>query len=631
MSPPPVRSRPHGLTFVILLALAGLTATLFFLAPHAQRWRVVTALTARTPAQREPALTFLEHRAASDATLVASAVAALPRADDANFMQIARVLDRAGVWSAHRVPTPTWGRWLRLLAGEGDEASQLFAATHLGELRALADVATTAPTLGRLIWEGTSRVRYHALIACASLAGVATEPAPYIDLLRLGARDSVPRIARDAWISLALLGVQPPPELDWNAAPPEVAEAMVWAAAYSNRDNPERVALLLADPEAPPHLRAAAAYALHLSPSELATTSLLDAADVPVETIGPTNYLVVWRAVLSLPKPNLAQRDLTRLEEVVAAPAWDEGSDPLIEPIALASVYRMGIAGARRQVEDYFGYDDLRKLATVEGQEPPYMHWPITGQKPPILRVMTVAVSRDPRLSDMLFAFASPKATMRDLACVVAIERFEAAALEPVVQTLLASASADTRKSGAVLAGLSGLHRDMLNTMADADPDQATRAVARLAKLADPAVALETPAATAAFGNAAAPPTSSVLVLFARGNLVAGLDRLFNPHGEARLNLVQTLGHDRWWHVLRHYLPKSPDTPPFWVWGDRDVQAFQVDVLRNWYLVNRHRLIEGPPPATPSEQPVAANGAPAASAASAPPIVVGTSGDTDGE
>ena len=54
------------------------------------------------------------------------------------------------------------------------------------------------------------------------------------------------------------------------------------------------------------------------------------------------------------------------------------------------------------------------------------------------------------------------------------------------------------------------------------------------------------------------------------------------------VTLVELLGEFRWWYVLRHYLPD--DAPSFWVWADSDLQEFQVDRLRAWYVIHRNRL-----------------------------------------
>ena len=67
------------------------------------------------------------------------------------------------------------------------------------------------------------------------------------------------------------------------------------------------------------------------------------------------------------------------------------------------------------------------------------------------------------------------------------------------------------------------------------------------------------------------------------------LDYLLNPRGEPTVDLVELLVEYHWWRVLKRYLPN--DAPPLSFSTSSDLRSFQVDVLRNWYLVNRHRII----------------------------------------
>ena len=83
-------------------------------------------------------------------------------------------------------------------------------------------------------------------------------------------------------------------------------------------------------------------------------------------------------------------------------------------------------------------------------------------------------------------------------------------------------------------------------------------------------------------------PATTILLAKLHRRRAEALDDLLNPRGEPTLDLVELLDHYRWWYVLKHYLPE--DAPPFWVWADPQLEQFQIDVLRNWYLVNRHRF-----------------------------------------
>jgi hypothetical protein len=51
----------------------------------------------------------------------------------------------------------------------------------------------------------------------------------------------------------------------------------------------------------------------------------------------------------------------------------------------------------------------------------------------------------------------------------------------------------------------------------------------------------------------------------------------------------------RWWRLLERFLPE--DAPDLWLWADHDLMQFQVDVLRNWYLIRRHDF-------SPSRRPI---------------------------
>ena len=55
------------------------------------------------------------------------------------------------------------------------------------------------------------------------------------------------------------------------------------------------------------------------------------------------------------------------------------------------------------------------------------------------------------------------------------------------------------------------------------------------------------------------------------------------------MDLIDLLVHKRWWRVLKKYLPA--DAPlDLSLWADEEVQQFQIDVLRNWYLLESARI-----------------------------------------
>jgi len=95
------------------------------------------------------------------------------------------------------------------------------------------------------------------------------------------------------------------------------------------------------------------------------------------------------------------------------------------------------------------------------------------------------------------------------------------------------------------------------------------------------------------------PRTTILMAMLHRGDLTA-VDELLNPTGEPTDDLLTLLDKHRWWFVLSRFLPRDragvPDPPPFWLWADRDLQRFQLDVLRNWWLLYGERLTADAPP-----------------------------------
>ncbi len=82
--------------------------------------------------------------------------------------------------------------------------------------------------------------------------------------------------------------------------------------------------------------------------------------------------------------------------------------------------------------------------------------------------------------------------------------------------------------------------------------------------------------------------TTVLLAMLHRGGDARrrALDFLFNPRGEPVLDLIELFDRLRWWHVVRRYLPEPlAERAPFWVWADEELEAFQLDVLRDGYLL----------------------------------------------
>lgn len=584
------------LAITLMVALTLAVPAAYLLAPHLRRWQMLHHLTADDPAQREQALNYVIRRAPDDARVRRGAIETLGVEDRTNFLQLVAALENAGLWSRRHIPADPWLRWLTLVAASPGAEAQVFAANRLADLTTLADDPRVTGALGRLLDSDHADARYNALVTAAALMGGGGDRSAYEAMIASATSDPEPEVARHAWVLLGLLDPVSGHVANWHAAPPPVAAAILWATVRTNPGSPGPAIAALRDPGTAPTVRAAAAYALHQSDADAAIAALLDAADVPPADVTAANQLTIWRAILGLPRPDLRHEPYRRLENVVVGFAMDMGSDPLVEPLALAAVYRMGIAGARRQTDDHWGYDAMLKLATVEGQQPPYMRWPLTGDKPPLLRVLTVAVDAEPHIGDLRPAFESALPTLRDLAAVVAADKFEDEKLAGMAESLLRDYNDHAKMGGAILAGLAGVQRDLLHKRAAAEDVWAVQQVMRLGLWMQGEGDAEErdgwPSSLLMRDDV--PRTTVLLAMMHRGRVRDALDHLLAPRGQPPVDLVELLAELRWWHVLRRYLPD--DAPPFWLWADPQLKRFQIDVLRDWWLLNRGCLTPAPLP-----------------------------------
>ena len=596
--------RIASLAITLLIALTVLVPAAYLGAPHYHRWRTLNALTSDDASRRERALGYVAARASEDPRVLRGTIDELAAAPtDADFLRIAAALEGAGIWDREHVPLAPWLRWIRLLAQDRSEQARVLAAQQLADLPELASDPRVPDLLDSLLDAPEPDVRYNALVAVAALAGPTSAPPAYVGLIAEATDDPHPQVARHAWIFLGLLDPAGGFRANWLDAPPEVAEAILWAAVKTNPDEPAPAIAALRDEEAPPAIRAAAAYALHFSTAPAAVEALLDVATTPPESVTTANQRVIWRALLGLPRPNLRQERMGRLEEAFARYVMDEGPEPRVDPLALAAIYRLGIAGARRKGSDPTLSDLLAKLATVEGQDEPAMEWPLTGYKPPLLRALTVAVSKTPRPGDLLPAFRSEVAEMRNLAAVIAADRFGEEHLKEFVRRLLTEFDDQARMSGAILAGLSGIAPraevpgearpvDLLVYKAAHEDIWSVQQVLRLGLWMQGRLPeMDLNDVRSLLGRDDVPTTTLLLAMLHRGHAVAAFDYLLSPLAEPRIDLNRLLIRRRWWHVVQRYLPA--DAPPLWLWADSRLQAFQIDVLRDWYLLHRHQLRSG--------------------------------------
>ena len=220
------------------------------------------------------------------------------------------------------------------------------------------------------------------------------------------------------------------------------------------------------------------------------------------------------------------------------------------------------------------------------------------------LRIAAVAVSSAPDPADLRTALDSPMPAVRDAACVVAAERFSNEQNEALIKSLLTDFSDNAKRSGAILAGLTGLQSRLLEKKMQDEDIWAVRQIHRFGMWMQgrlPEMDEQVPGLLTRDDL----PTTAILLAMLHRTPINALDIILSPRvdelqldrkslnlpeseGDAPVSLKKLLVHYRWYRVLRRYLPE--DAPPLSLWADDDLQQFQIDVLRNWYLVNRHLL-----------------------------------------
>ena len=304
------------------------------------------------------------------------------------------------------------------------------------------------------------------------------------------------------------------------------------------------------------------------------------------------DQVAVWRALLSLPRPDLSRDPLTRLELAMAPYADDAEPGSPLEPLTTAAVYRFGIAGElRRPRNDPFSF--LIRLATVEGQPDRSMEWPILATTPDLLRVMTTRITRTPNPVALLRPLASPEPAMRDLAATVAAQRLTDEQNAALIDQLLTDYDDNARRGGAILAGLTGQRLDLLRRLTDAEHDWATQQVMRLGLWMAGVLPEFDDTVDGLVLREDVPVTTVLLAMLEHGGdaRYRALEFLLNPRGEPILDLVELLDRQRWWYVLEGYLPEPLKAEaPFWPWADAELEVFQIDVLRDGFLVNAYGI-----------------------------------------
>jgi hypothetical protein len=189
--------------------------------------------------------------------------------------------------------------------------------------------------------------------------------------------------------------------------------------------------------------------------------------------------------------------------------------------------------------------------------------------------------------SAILNLLESPEAPLRDVGCVLAVRDLERDACDKLVAELLNEKKDAALMSGAVLSGLTGLRTDELREKVADQTDWATATVMKLGLWMQEDTVNSDIHPDVLLAREDIPRSTVILAMLHRHDPNA-LEVLLNPQGEAPNDLAALLDAYGWWRVLDRYLPA--DALRWRPGADPDQQQLQIDLLRNWYLVNRHRL-----------------------------------------
>ena len=572
-----------AVSLTITAAVALIAAWL--LMPHFHHRYMLSLLSSLDPAERDRALVYVRNHAGADPRVTREAVAAMEAADAALFIQVVEALDHAGQWGRGGVTDRALLRWISMLHADPDPEARILAAQHAAQLADVPDPEQVECLLGRLLDDDQPEVRYNAVVALAELSAATTSRDVWRHLLVRALDDREPEVARHGWLFAGLLSAVPTTSPDWRNAAPRVVDAMLWATVQTRPDGVAAALDAIRDESADPRTRAAAAYALQFASTQEVTRTLRGLLRQGSGSVDDVNRIVYWRTILGVEvvQPDAASEGDRFMDGLTVTPLSDR-LRPLLAAV-LSKDSRVGRNYLNRTAAS--DRDPLLTLAALEGLKVGEFAEPIPSDAGDLIRLAAAAVVSNPDPRDWYRLFAANRAEMRDLACVVAAQRCSDAQIEKLVASLMGDYDDTAKMSGAVLAGLTGSQSKLLERKWKGEDVWIVKRIQELGLWMQgrrPCVAATTLLVREDV------PRSTVLLAMLHADRTAALDYLLNPRGDLRLDLVELLHHYRWWHVLRRYLP--PGAPPFWLWADPGLQAFQVEVLRNWYLVNRAGLSE---------------------------------------
>lgn len=628
----------------LLISLAFFTALMFpavwLATPWAYRWWHVRMIVSSDETTQQRGLNYILRNAGDERVREMALARAMTQQQD-RFAAAVWTLQKAGQWRYPGVPIGAWTRWLEILASDKDPEARINAAQQIGRMtdEPIADPIVTI--LRKLSEDKLDDVRYNALCATAIQASLDSSddmnarPTPRSILIEFNtntptlrrhalifqgliranrsAVDSAKPIASQATVSFA--GWFTSPDRAANLPRPTASEesASLWSLARALGAVPDRAADAVTDDmiwhDGQESTRAAAMYALLHYQHSSATAALQGALRKSLSEQSPENRLTLWRAMLC----NAARATSSPATVPATSPATAPNSTDITELLRrfkeqppansdTSSASRTNdpmhaLRCAATFVDPYFilihdqpvDRQAMLRLARLEGLAARGDTIPSAVEGGPMIELASQRVVDVPDVEKLRELLTHEEPTLRDLACLIAARRLSAAQLSPLIQSLLKDFTDEARYSGAILSGLTGLEHDLLQKRM---ANQSQWNVQTIMKLGlwmqkDPSEKRMSEFAPGLLARTDLPRTTVLLAMMHRGHPGA-FDYLLNASGEPTVDLMELFEHYRWWEVAGTYLPTS--APPFWVWADRELQLFQLDVLRDWYLINRHKL-----------------------------------------
>ncbi len=535
------------------------------------RYVFLERIESNDPNTRAQGIAYISRHAADDEQVFEAALQRLAAAQDADPRQIQQVnaivqgLRYANVWGPDcRLP------WVRYMANEADANAPLRRGAVALELaraglngKPICQSEAFAQLVARLLGDDEALVRYQALRAAA-----ACDNAARLDLIAAATNDADATIRKHAWIMLGLADVNPNTSVERVlGSPPAEQQAMLWADANVARQ-------LAAEPPNDPLWVARLAYPLR--ETDAVDWQLEWPSDPNGELIYGMNF---WRSAIAAPMiPTHQQAWVDSVQRL----AKQNGK---VDATLAAMVSRVADRLTDMPWTGREGHR-LRELAYVASAAPNSLDMPITEGLPDLVRAELVRTARGLDPNSAVLAFDADLPGVQRVAAMHAAERFNEAELNELVRKLILSYHDQRIIGGAMLAGYTGLGGDLLAQRLKREQGWVVLEHLRLGLYMqgrDDLLGAFGPGPMLANDETRA---AALWAMLHRGQKTA-LDEIIEPLGADAGELRQALDQQRMILLIERYLPGAPR---FDVWADPALQQFQVDVLRDWYLMHRGTL-----------------------------------------